>query len=149
MESLIINPQTSKMKNYTLAFVGLYFLLFCGYLVFSEAAIERYYAMFFFAAIGMFVALALFLVNTLWISNKALLKIDNVTIESNIKGSKFKIEWVQVSKVEMTEYDIIFYTDGGRKERRMNLSNILYKEIFPIRNKIEELCEHKNISLSK
>ena len=149
MEALTISPKESKVRRYVLAFVGLYFLSFCGYLMFAKAAVEQYHLLFFFALFGAFLALVLFLNNTLWVSGKALLRIDKEIIVSNIKGSKLKLEWVKVSKVSVSEFEIVFYTDGGRKEKALNLSGLTYADVPLVKEKVVEFCELKNIVCQK
>lgn len=144
-ETLIILKKRSSVKRYGRAFTGLYFLFFCGYLMFDKAAIEEYHLLFFVSLIGAFLALALFLSNTLWVSNKVLLKIDDISVNSNIKGNKLKLEWVKVSKLSFSDYDIVFYTDGGQKFKTLDLSSLPYGEVVPVREKIKSLCEYKNI----
>lgn len=144
-EALIISPKTSTFKRYGRAFTGLYFLLFCGYLMFDKATIEAYHLLFFVSLIGAFLALALFLSNTLWVSDKVLLKIDDVSVVSNIKGNKLKIEWVKVSKLSLSDFEIIFHTNGEQKSKALDLSSLPYGEIEPIREKVISLCEYKNI----
>lgn len=144
-EALIISPKASTVKRYGRAFTGLYFLLFCGYLMFDKVAIEEYHLLFFVCLVGAFLALALFLSNTLWVSDKVLLKIDDVKVVSNIKGNKLKIEWVKVSKLSLSEFEVIFYTDGGQKSKALELGSLSYSDVAPVREKIVSLCEDKNI----
>lgn len=145
MDALIIAPKSAKGRRIARAFCGLYFLLFCGYLMFNRAVMEQFNMLFFFSLFGAFLALILFLSNTLWISDKILLKIDEVMIESNVKSNKLRIEWVKVSKVAISESEIVFYTDGGQKEKALQLAALPYGDVNAIKEKVIELCEHKNI----
>lgn len=146
MNALIIENKSPKVSRIIKAFMGTYFTIFCGYFLFTEAAIDSYGLLFFTSAIGALLAITLLLANTLWTSDKKLLTIDNSIILSNISGSKFNEEWVSVSKITIGVSYIIFFVDGGRKQRKLDLSQLFYEDVATVKGKVIELCEYKNIS---
>lgn len=145
MTTLTIDRKTPQIRKILRAASGIYFIIFCGYFLFTEARVEGYTVLFFTAVIGVTLGLILFLSNTLWASEKKLLEIDNTTIESNISGSKFSEEWVSVSKITIGVSYIIFFVDGGKKQRKLDLSQLLYNDVGLVKSKVIELCEYKNI----
>lgn len=149
MNALIIENKTPKAKRILRASIGIYLTLFCGYFLFTEATINGYGVFFFTTTIGVLLGLILLLGNTLWTSNKKLLTIDNSKITSNILGSKFNEDWVSVSKTTIGISYIIFFVDGGRKQRKLDLSHLLYSDVGIVKSKVIELCEYKNISYIK
>lgn len=147
METLIIDyNQKSPVKKTILIIFGLYFLIFCGYFAFNEAAISRYGLLFYVSIVGAVLALLVFLSYTLWASSKKLLIIDQTRIESNIPSYKFKEEWINVSRVDIVYDAIIIHTNGGRKEKRISLLDIHLKDVNPIKNKMIEFCKYKSIA---
>lgn len=149
MNALIIENKSPKVSRIIKAFMGTYFTIFCGYFLFTEAAIDSYGLLFFTSAIGALLAITLLLANTLWTSDKKLLTIDNSIILSNISGSKFNEEWVSVSKITIGVSYIIFFVDGGRKQRKLYLSELTYNDVPTVKGKLIELCEYKNIPYIK
>lgn len=149
MEPLIILPKDAKIRRFGRAFCGLFFLSYCGYILLDQTTADQCPVLSVLTLSGILLALVLFLANTLWVSGKALIKIDEEVIESNIKGNKLKLEWIKVSKVSISESDIIFHINGERKEKPLSLSDLAYKDVAPVKNRITWLCEHKNIVCRK
>lgn len=145
MEPLVINHKQSDIVKISRTFLALYFFAFSAYFVFIEASINRYGILFFAATLGALLTLLIFLFNTLWVNSKKPLVINQLIVESNIPKSKFKIEWINVSKVSIYYSSVYFHVNGGRKERILDLSDVSLKDITPIKSKVEEICKHKNI----
>ncbi len=146
MNALIIEEKTPKVRRTARAIMGVYFTAFAGYFLFTEAVAENYGLLFWTAAVATVMAIVLLVANTLWISDRQLLNIDNSQIVSKVSGSKFAEEWVQVSKVTIGVSYIIFFVDGGRKQRKLDLSQLLYNDVGNVKSKVIELCEYKNIA---
>lgn len=147
MEPLIIDYRKSDAIGKIVRIViALYFLGFCGYFVFTEAAVDSYGVLFFVALVGALMGLIILLLNTLWERNKRLLVVDQSKVESNIKPNKFKVEWINVSNVRIYSSSIYFYVSGGKKERIIDLADIHLKDIEPIKNKVMEICKYKTIA---
>lgn len=145
MEPLVIDYKNTDKIRFVRFVLSIYFLGFCGYFVFSEAAINRFEILFYTSLIGVVISLLGLLFSTLWDRNKNLLKIDRSQIESNIKGSKFKVDWINVSNVKIYSSSIYIYINGGKKEKVIDLSDIHLKDVQPIKNKIMEACDYKSI----
>ena len=145
MNALIIEEKTPKARRTARAIMGVYFTIFGGYFLFTEAVGESHGLLFWAAAAATIMAIILLVANTLWISDKQLLNIDNTKITSKVSGSKFDEEWVQVSKITIGVSYIIFFVDGGRKQRKLDLSQFLYNDVGNVKSKLIELCEYKNI----
>ncbi|MDR1091771.1 MAG: hypothetical protein LBL79_11915 [Prevotella sp.] len=78
--------------------------------------------------------------NTVW-QPAPTLQITNSIIETK----KIKVDWTAVSKVNIGLAYIIFLTNGEQKQQKLDLSDLLYKDIKSVKSKILELCEQKNI----
>ena len=146
MEPLIINYKKSDTTKIIRVLLAIYFLCFCGYFTFTEAAVDRYGMLFIMSLVGVLISLLVLLINTLWEVNTKLLVIDQSKIEFNIKPNKFKTDWINVSNVKIYNSSIYLYTNGGKKERIIDLSEIHLKDIAPIKRKFIEICEHKTIA---
>lgn len=146
MNALVIENKTPKIRRLTRAIVGGYFTIFCGYFLFTEIAVDSYSFLFFAACLGALLGLLLLLSNTLWTADLKLLTIDNSVISSKISGSKFNEEWVKVSKITIGVSYIIFFTEGGRKQRKLDLTQLQYNDVSTVKGKVIELCEYKNIA---
>lgn len=146
MEPLVIDYKNTDKMRFVRFVLSIYFLGFCGYFVFSQAAINRFEMLFYTALAGAVISLLGLLFNTLWNGNKKLLKIDRSQIESNIKGAKFKVDWINVSNVKIYDSSIYIYINGGKKEKVIDLSEIHLKDVLPIKNKIIEACDYKSIA---
>lgn len=96
----------------------------------------RFYLGLFYAIIGVITILK----NTVWQSSP-ILRITNSIIETK----KIKIDWATVSKINIGLAYIVFLTNGEQKQQKLDLSELLYKDIKDVKSKIIELCEHKNI----
>lgn len=146
MNALVIENKTPKIRRTLRAITGAYMTIFCGYFLFGEVVVNNYALLFFSATIGAIFGLVLLLSNTLWTSDLKLLSIDNSTISSKVSGSKFDEEWVKVSKITIGVSYIIFFTEGGRKQRKLDLSQLQYSDVSNVKSKVIELCQYKNIA---
>jgi hypothetical protein len=138
MEDLIINyGQPSKgMKWITIIFA--LFIMGSSIIV---AVLETAYTFRFFLYLLYAVCGAIMLIrNTLWLPSPVL------TITNNlIETKKMKMDWTSVSRVNIGLGYIVFLLNGEQKQQRLNLSDILYKDVRMVKAKVIELCEQKNI----
>lgn len=149
MNALIIEKKIDKFERIGNAISTIILIGVSVYFTLSEAASDSYGLFFFtFAICGLFHLIKL-LYTTLWARDKTILKIDNTIIESKVPGSKFKEEWVKVSKISIGLSYIIFFVDGGRKQRKLYLSELTYNDVPTVKGKLIELCEYKNIPYIK
>lgn len=145
MNALIIEEKYSKFAKISNTILSIIFIALCVFIALRESAIETYGILFFGAAFCGVAHLVKLLYNTVWKSDRLLLKINNTDITSKVSGSKFDEEWVQVSKVTIGVSYIIFFIDGGRKQRKLDLSQLFYNDVGNVKSKVIELCEYKNI----
>ncbi len=108
-------------------------IVFC---VTENAYNFRFFLGLFYAICGAIILLR----NTVW-QPTPILQITNSTIETK----KIKIDWTTVSKINIGLAYILFLTNGEQKQQKLDLSELLYKDIKDVKIKIIELCEHKNI----
>ncbi|GAB6010168.1 hypothetical protein [Dysgonomonas reticulitermitis] len=138
MEDLIINyGQPSKgIRWFSIVYAS--FLVVAGIILcVTEATYNlKFFLYLFYALTGAIVLLK----NTLWIPASTL-KITNSTIETK----KIKIDWTAVSKVNIGLGYIVFLLNGEQKQQKLDLSELLYKDIKEVKGRIIELCEQKNI----
>jgi hypothetical protein len=78
--------------------------------------------------------------NTVW-QPAPTLQITN----SAIKSPKISVDWTSVSKVNIGLGYIVFLLNGEQKQQKLNLSDLLYKDVKEVKSKVIELCEQKNI----
>lgn len=145
MNELIINYGLSKGKKILNIIIGTYLAIFCLYFSITEGVANRFEVLFFSSLIGFVLAAILILSNTLWASG-TIVQIDSNTVDAKITGqNNLKIEWTNVSKINIGISYIIFFVNGGQKQQKMDLSDILYKDVKDIKSKIIEVSEYKNI----
>ena len=96
----------------------------------------KFFLYLFYALTGAIVLLR----NTVW-QPAPILQITNNTVEAK----KIKIDWTTVSKVNIGLAYIVFFTNGEQKQQKLDLSELLYKDIKEVKSKLIELCEYKNI----
>lgn len=146
MDGLIINYNgASKSKRIVYILIGAYLAIFALYFCIIEGIASRYGILFFCALGGFVLAAILLLSNTLWISG-ATLSIDTNTVKPNIPGqNKSAIDWTNVSSVNIGVSYIIFFLNGGQKQRKLDLSVLIYDDVKTVKGKIVEVCEYKNI----
>lgn len=143
----VIEPPKGGIRKIVLTAISLYFIIYSGYFAFSEAAAGQYKTVFFMSVTGFIIALFLFLSYTLWLSIKDLIVIGEVTIESNVPKNKLKIEWVKVSKISIGDDFIVFYTDGERKKKELDVSQLPYRKVIQMKKYLEDMCNEKCIPL--
>lgn len=146
MNELTINyKETSKTKKILNIIIAVYLGGFSLYFCFTEAVANRYGILFFCALAGFVLALILLFINTLW-QPATLLRIDSNTIISHLpKQSKATFDWTNVSRVNIGVSYIIFLVNGEQKQRKMDLSVLMYEDVMNVKSKIIEICEYKNI----
>lgn len=144
MDELSINYGISNGKKITNIVIGGYLALFTLYFCIVEGVASRFSILFFVAMIGFVLAAILVLSNTLWLP-RAVLKIDNTTVTSNL-SVPITIEWTNVSQVNIGVSYIIFSLNGGQKQRKIDLSPLVYDDLKAVKSKVIELCGHKNIA---
>lgn len=145
MNELNLNYGTTKSQKITNIILAAYFTGFGLFIGIKEALVSNYSAVFICAAICILLGALMLLRNTVWLPTP-ILRIDNETIDINSPGQKsIKIEWVNVSKVNIGPGYIIFFTNGGQKQRKLELSEIKYDDIQKVKSKVIELAEYKNI----
>ncbi len=96
----------------------------------------RFFLGLFYAICGAIILLR----NTIW-QPTPILQITNNTIETK----KIKLDWTTVSKINIGLAYIVFLTNGEQKQQKLDLSELLYKDIRDVKSKVIEFCEHKNI----
>lgn len=75
------------------------------------------------------------------------MNISNEKIEANLSGQKkILIDWATVSNINIGQSYIVFFTNGGQKQRKLELAELKYNDLLAVKSKVIELCEHKNIS---
>ncbi|MDR1707381.1 hypothetical protein [Dysgonomonas sp.] len=138
MEDLIISySRISKGLRITYIFFAICMLAGGIALCVMENSYSfRFFMGLFYAIIGVFTILK----NTVW-QPVPTLQITNNTIEAK----KIKIDWTTVSKINIGLAYIVFLTNGEQKQQKLDLSELLYKDIKDVKSKIIELCEQKNI----
>ena len=146
MEELNIGYSSSKTQKITNIIIYSYFTAFGLYIVISQALINNYRNILFIgAAILTLLAIILLLKNTLWLPG-SLVNIDNEKVETNLPGlKKVVIDWASVSNINIGQSYIIFFINGGQKQRKLELSDLKYNDLLAVKSKVIELCEHKNI----
>lgn len=138
MDDLIINYglPSKGVKWFSIIFASLVMIGGVAICVMEDAYNLRFFLGLFYALIGVIHILR----NTVWQSTP-ILQITNNTIETK----KIKIDWTTVSKINIGLAYIVFLTNGEQKQQKLDLSELLYKDIRDVKSKIIELCEHKNI----
>lgn len=148
MEELLINYGGNKKKRIVSIIIGIYLLCFCGYFSISEAINKNFDILFFTSLAGAILSIILVLVY-IFSKSKPVFKINNVDVISNPFHQKtIIVEWVNVNQVNFGPSYITFKTNGGKKEAKVDLSYIMYKDVNDVKAKIIELCEYKNIPYS-
>ncbi|MBB4037822.1 hypothetical protein GGR21_003743 [Dysgonomonas hofstadii] len=147
MEELRISYATTKNQRMTNVVIFSYFTLFGLYFVITQALISNYKSLIFIgSAILSLLAIILLLKNTLWLP-APLVNISNEKIEANLSGQKkILIDWATVSNINIGQSYIVFFTNGGQKQRKLELAELKYNDLLAVKSKVIELCEHKNIS---
>lgn len=146
MNELIINYSgISKNKKLVNIIIGAYLAGFTLYFAIMEGIASRYGILFFCALAGFALAAILILSNTLWISGISLI-VDSNIIKPNLPGqNKGAIDWTSVSSVNIGVSYIVFLINGGQKQRKLDLSVLIYDDVKTVKGKIIEICEYKNI----
>lgn len=146
MNELIINYSgVSKNKKVVNVIVGAYLAGFTLYFSIIEGISSRYGILFFCALVGFALAVILILSNTLWVSGTSLI-IDSNIIKPNLSGqNKGAIDWTSVSSVNIGVSYVVFSINGGQKQRKLDLSVLIYDDVKTVKGKIIEICEYKNI----
>lgn len=146
MNELNINYEgISQSKKIINIVTGVYLALFTLYFAVIEGVASRFGLFFFCAMIGFVLAAILILSNTIWLRGP-ILKIDTESITSALSAkSKMTIDWTSVSRVNIGISYIVFFTNGEKKQRKLDLTTLLYEDVLATKAKIVEICEYKNI----
>lgn len=146
MNELNINYEgISKARKITNIATAIYLIGFTLYFCITEGVASRFNVLFFCAMIGFVLATILLLNNTLWLPG-AILHIDNNTITANFpKQTKMTIDWTSISRVNIGVSYIIFLVNGEQKQRKLDLSVLIYDDVKNVKAKVVEMCEYKNI----
>jgi len=147
MEELKINYSTSKSGRMMNIVIFAFFAIFGLYIVIKEALINNYTTVLFIgAAILSLLAIILLLKNTVWLP-APIIYITNEKVETNLpEQKKILVDWVNVSNINIGQSYIVFFVNGGQKQKRIELSELKYNDMVAVKSKVMELCEHKNIS---
>jgi len=148
MEELRID-YTSSSKNRRIANIVIFsfFTIFGLYIAIKEYLANNYTSVLFIgAAILTLLAVVLLLSNTILLP-APLIYLSNEKAESNLPGQKkVSVDWVNVSNVNIGQSYIVFFVNGGVKQKKLDLSELKYSDMLAVKSRIIELCEHKNIS---
>lgn len=146
MNELDINysgiSQTKKITNIiTSTFLAGFTLYFC----ITEGVASRFGVLFFCAMAGFVLSAILLLSNTLWLPG-SMLRIDSNTIAADLpKLGKVIFDWTSVSRVNIGVSYVVFLVNGEKKQRKLDLSALVYDDVKTAKAKIVEICEYKNI----
>ncbi|MFV0420434.1 MAG: hypothetical protein ACK5KT_17130 [Dysgonomonas sp.] len=148
MSELNISYGVSKTQRITNIFMYSYFAIFGLYFCIKEGLANTYSIMFFLSLLCFICGVILILMSTVWLP-ASLLIIDNDKIEANPQDKKGVIvDWVTISRVNIGPGYVVFLTEGGQKQRKIDLTNLKYEDVSKVKAKIIELCEYKNIPYS-
>jgi hypothetical protein len=138
MEDLIINYEkpSKSVRWFSIIFASLVIVVSIVLCVMEATYNLKFFLYLFYALTAAIVLLK----NTVW-QPSPVLRITNSIIEAK----KIKIDWTAVSKVNIGLAYIVFLTNGEQKQQKLDLSELLYKDIKDVKSKIIELCEQKNI----
>lgn len=143
MNELIISYADSKTKKIIKIIVGIYFTVFTLYFVVIQLLAKQYNTLFVFALIGFVLGIAIVLANTV-MGSKPLVKIDNSAIVSNLPSQSGEIAWVDVTEMNIGMSYLLFIING-QKQRKIDFSDLKYKDLKEVKSKAAEICEFKNI----
>lgn len=143
MNELIISYTDSKTKKIIKIIVGIYFTAFTLYFVVIQLLAKQYNTLFVFALIGFVLGIAIVLANTV-MGSKPLVKIDNSAIVSNLPSQSGEIAWADVTEMNIGMSYLLFIMNG-QKQRKIDFSDLKYKDLKEVKSKAAEICEFKNI----
>lgn len=143
MNELIISYAESKTKKIIKIIVGIYFTAFTLYFVVIQLLAKQYNTLFVFALIGFVLGIAIVLTNTV-MGSKPLVKIDNSAIVSNLPSQSGEIAWADVTEMNIGMSYLLFIMNG-QKQRKIDFSDLKYKDLKEVKSKAAEICEFKNI----
>lgn len=143
MNELIISYADSKTKKIIKIIVGIYFTAFTLYFVVIQLLAKQYNTLFVFALIGFVLGIAIVLANTV-MGSKPLVKIDNSAIVSNLPSQSGEIAWADVTEMNIGMSYLLFIMNG-QKQRKIDFSDLKYKDLKEVKSKAAEICEFKNI----
>ncbi|MBK5719418.1 hypothetical protein JGH11_00900 [Dysgonomonas sp. Marseille-P4677] len=146
MNELIIDYSgISKIRKIVNVMTGAFLAGFTLYFCITEGIANRYGILFFCAMAGFILSVILLLSNTLWLPGP-LLKIDSNIIAVNLpKQGKVAFDWTSVSRVNIGVSYIVFLVNGEKRQRKLDLSVLIYDDVKNVKAKIVEMCEYKNI----
>lgn len=146
MDELEINYSgVSKTKKVVNIITGAFLCGFTLYFCIAEGIANRFGVLFFCALAGFILSVILLFNNTLWLP-KPILKINSNTITANLpKQDEVILDWTSVSRVNIGVSYVVFLVNGEKKQRKLDLSMLIYNDMKTVKSKITELCEYKNI----
>lgn len=148
MDELLISYNTDKNKKIVATVIAIYLACFCAYFCIFEAINNRFAVLFFTSLIGAILSIVLILMYV-FSTPKPIFRVNMNEIDFNPPHQKgIATEWININQVSFGPSYIIFKTNGGKKESKIDLSYVLYKDVKDVKAKIIELCEYKNIPYS-
>lgn len=145
MEELNLNYSTSKKQRLIYTILSSYSAIIGVYIIVQKMMIKNYDLLFWGVVILTISSILILLMNTTWLPASILI-INNENIKANIPDNKkMTIEWATVSSVNIGPGYILFLINGGQKQRKLELTALKYNDVMKVKNKVIELCEHKNI----
>lgn len=148
MDELLISYNPDKKKKIVGTVIAIYLACFCGYFSIHEAINNRFDILFFTALIGLVLSITLVLIYV-FSTPKPVFRVNINQIDFNPPHQKgMATEWININQVSFGPSYVIFKINGGKKELKIDLSYVLYKDVKDIKAKIIELCEYKNIPYS-
>lgn len=146
MDELNINySNISQIRKIVNVITGAFLTIFTLYFCVTEGVANRFGVLFFCAMAGFILSVILLLSNTLWLPGP-ILKIDSNTIAANLpKQGKLIFDWTSVSRVNIGVSYLVFLVNGEKKQRKLDLSILIYDDVKTVKAKIVEMCEYKNI----
>lgn len=140
MEELTINYGSTKTQKVTSIILGACLVISGIVIGVKQSMVSDYSIIFFSGLVYAICGVILILRNTLW-QPIPILRITNNTIETK----RMKIDWTSVSKVNIGLGYLVFLLNGEQKQQKLDLSEILFKDVKTVKSKVIELCEQKNI----
>ncbi|MDR1881176.1 MAG: hypothetical protein LBR26_00135 [Prevotella sp.] len=146
MDELNINyKKISRSKKITNIVAGGYLTIFTLYFAVTEGFANRFGILFFCAILGLLTATILIFGNTIRLSG-SILKINTNSIISSLpKQNKATIDWTTVSRVNIGMSHVVFLLNGEKKQKKIDLSALVYDDVRTVKAKLVEICEYKNI----
>lgn len=145
MDELNINYSgVSQGRKMTAVITSVYLLIFSCYFAITEAIASNFNILFIAAFIGFVAALVVLLSNTLWLPKWGL-TINSTSVNINLPDQNSSIEWTNVSEVNIGTSYVVFMLNGGQKQKKMDVSSLIYSDTILVKGKILEIAQFKSI----